>query len=73
MILLGQVEKTLIELTERILNTEKQSGLKVNANKLKYMILQRSELLDQENIQLKLGAYWFKRVRKFNYFGLFLA
>jgi len=55
--LLGEVGKSLVELTERILYTEKQVGLEINAEKTEYniMILQRREMLDHVHTHLEIG------------------
>lgn len=42
-VLLGEDEKSLIELPERMLVTEKRVGLEINYDKNEYVILQRRE------------------------------
>lgn len=48
-VLLEEDEKSLVELTERILITIKRVELQVNANQMEYMMLQKRKILDHIN------------------------
>jgi hypothetical protein len=58
--------------TEALLVASKETGLEVNAEKTKYMVMSREQNAGQ-NYKINIGNKSFKRVEYFKYFGTTLT
>lgn len=63
-------EKNLIELTERTSDTTKRIELKINADQMEYIIVQRWEISNHIHTNTRSRLY---RAQEFKYLGSFLT
>jgi len=57
----------LSELAKKVIVTAKKTGLEINENKIKFMIIQKEFIPIDQNKYLQVEDYRFKRVHKFKY------
>jgi hypothetical protein len=56
------------EITETLIDANKEVGLEINVEKTKYMLLSRQQNVDQ-NRDIKIANRWFGNVSQFKYLG----
>jgi hypothetical protein len=66
--LLGDNIDTIKKNTQTLIDAGKEIGLKVNAEKSKYMLLSRHQIAGQ-NQDIKIGNRWFENMAQLRYLG----
>jgi hypothetical protein len=66
--MLGESVRAIKKNTEALLVASKEIGLKVNANKTKYMVMSRDQNAGRSH-NMKIDNRSFERVDRFKYFG----
>jgi len=66
-VILGDTKDDIVEVTEKLIESNHRMNLVINENKTKYLVMSRHM---ENTAALKVGPYAFEQVEEFKYLGV---